>query len=409
MDSEDTKKNRSTGIGFWAGIMLMAALVWGSSAWALHPPTPEQIEEYRKDGTLEARIRMAEELGNNKVDPKVAYDTQTRLIDLYEKSTGNRLNINRQPPPAWQGGLPTRGTVRIPIFLLGFQDYTGQSTGITFQNVVNKVNGAGDTAEFPYESVRNYYLRSSHNQLNISGGVYSWFDMAYPRPQVPDGYVNEGVILDLLKFWGNTMKQDFAQYDNDNDGTIDTLVILWAGPDNGWANFWWASQRPFTENFSNNVTVSGKKLKKYIWMWAKNEKQGDTDVPVKTMIHELGHALGLPDYYDYDEKAPAGGIGGLDMMAGTFGDHNCFSKFMLDWITPQVIASGNQSVVLNPSGTYQYGSSVLAFPNATNQIFSEYFMIQNRYRIGNDSNSRNPADGLLICMWMLLQHPMQKV
>jgi hypothetical protein len=32
-------------------------------------------------------------------------------------------------------------------------------------------------------------------------------------------------------------------------------------------------------------------------------------------------------------------------------DHNSFSKWVLGWLTPIVIANGNQNITLNPSGT----------------------------------------------------------
>ena len=57
-------------------------------------------------------------------------------------------------------------------------------------------------------------------------------------------------------------------------------------------------------------------------------------------IHETGHALGLPDYYDYEPgNGPDGGVGGLDMMDINWGDHNVFSKWLLDWLTPQVMSA----------------------------------------------------------------------
>jgi len=58
------------------------------------------------------------------------------------------------------------------------------------------------------------------------------------------------------------------------------------------------------------------------------------------VIHETGHALGLPDYYDYDDKVgPRGGVGGLDMMDNNWGDHNPFSKWLLGWLELTFVAA----------------------------------------------------------------------
>ena len=79
------------------------------------------------------------------------------------------------------------------------------------------------------------------------------------------------------------------------------------------------------------------------------------------VIHETGHALGLPDYYDYDDTVgPRGGVGGLDMMDGNWGDHNCFSKFLLDWMTPTVVSGGLNTVSLRSAGSF--GEAVLFMP-----------------------------------------------
>ena len=86
--------------------------------------------------------------------------------------------------------------------------------------------------------------------------------------------------------------------------------MIWTGPDNGWANFWWGYQTHFTD-FS--YIVDGVRLSKYSWQWESNPPEGSFSP--RTAIHETGHALGLPDYYDYDDTVgPDGGVGGLDMM-----------------------------------------------------------------------------------------------
>ena len=104
------------------GLLLMLALV--VPMLALEPPTPEQLKQYRADGSLEWRIRNAEALGNHRVAPWLQDRVQYRL---------NRLMLQRQgldakavdavlaPPPAWQG-MPTKGTVKVLALLLSFQE-----------------------------------------------------------------------------------------------------------------------------------------------------------------------------------------------------------------------------------------------------------------------------------------------
>ncbi len=96
-------------------------------------------------------------------------------------------------------------------------------------------------------------------------------------------------------------------------------------------------------------------------------------------IHETGHLLGLPDYYDYDaSNGPKGGVGGWDMMDSNWGDHNAFSKYLLGWIDPIVISSGTQEIILPPSGTTSSDNAVLIMPGAVPDSFGEFFLVQYR-------------------------------
>lgn len=183
---------------------------------------------------------------------------------------------------------------------------------------------------------------------------------------------------------------DFSQFDNDGDGQIEYFIVIWTGPNNGWSNFWWGYQTNF---FDPGYFVDGKRLAKYSWQWEGYYGSYGPFSP-HTVIHETGHGLGLPDYYDYDDTVgPNGGVGGLDMMDANWGDHNSFSKWVLDWLTPVVVASGSQTITLNPSATSP--DAVLIMPGATSSDpFREFFIAQNRHRIGNDQGY--PTDGMLI-------------
>lgn len=59
------------------------------------------------------------------------------------------------------------------------------------------------------------------------------------------------------------------------------------------------------------------------------------------------------------------------------------------------MATGSETVTLRTSGLYP--DAVLFMPNAVpGRIFDEFFMVQNRYRSGNDTNLFTGSDGLLV-------------
>ena len=111
-------------------------------------------------------------------------------------------------------------------------------------------------------------------------------------------------------------------------------------------------------------------------------------------IHETGHSLGLPDYYDYDgSQGPDGGVGGLDQMDGNWGDHNCFSKYVLGWVAPTIAFTNLNDEPLDKS--YATPDAVVFMPGFDPvSPWSEYFMAQNRFRSGVDQTY--PANGMLL-------------
>ena len=380
----------------WA-FSLMVALLFGVAAapplsHALEPPRPGEVERFRKFKEWEPRRAFARELGNHKIRPGRLFEAlrKARRAALsaagVSPDTAGPLAQAYAPPPAI-AGMPTRGSVKLFALLIDFPDYPH---GNTQSYVHNRLFGYGDSMEFPYESLAAYYQRSSYGQLLLdSGTTLGWYTTSYNRSAISQNRQGrESLIKEAITYFQN-QGHDFRPYDNDGDGTIDYFLVIWSGPDNGWGGFWWGYQTSFGDD---NFTVGGMHLQDYTWQWESNPAGGP--FTARVAIHETGHALGLADYYDYDDTVgPKGGVGGLDMMAWNWGDHNCFSKWILDWINPTVVASGSSLIPLSPSTTS--GEAVLVMPGITaDDRFTEFFMAQNRYRSGNDQTV--PTDGLLI-------------
>ena len=282
--------------------------------------------------------------------------------------------------------MQSKGTVKTLALLIEFPDYPHVNSS---EYIYSNLFGPGDSSHGYFDSLSNYYKRSSYQQLNISGSVLGWYKTNYNRDTiVQSDFEREKLIKEVMNYYHNE-GHDFSQYDNDNDGYIDCLMVYWSGPDNGWANFWWGEKIYFNDP---TYSIDGKKIGGYTWQWESNPV--GSPFWADTAIHEVGHILGLPDYYDYNpDIGPKGGAGGLDIMDGVWGDHNGFSKWVLDWISPNVISSGTQSLTLNPSGISK--DAVLMMPEITiNDLFSEFFLVQNRSRTGNDIDY--PGNGFVI-------------
>ena len=375
--------------------LLLTLFVLPAGALALEPPRPGELDRYAKDGSLAQRQAFAQSLGNNRVSPAVMQRLKTQQFFSQVGASGAVY----LPPPAWRG-MPTTGNVKVLTLLIDFSDWPAQNTAGTIDT---KLFGAGTSAsDFPYESLKNYYLRSSYDQLTIGGNVLGWYRPGYARSAVAQTDTGRETLIKEALDHFNTAGHDFSQYDNDGDGVVDYFVVVWAGPDNGWSGFWWGYQTSFGDS---SYKLDGKSLKTYSWQWECRYSGG---VPIDgvydqiIVMHETGHALGLPDYYDYDDTVgPDGGVGGLDMMDSNWGDHNGFSKWMLGWLSPQVVTTAPHSVTLAASGTS--AAAMVIMPGATpGDPFKEFFVVQNRQRVGNDSNCTTwsyqnmPSDGLMV-------------
>ena len=355
-------------------------------SFGMQRPSPAQIAAYKKDGTLPQRTAFAKRIGNNKFAPGAVARFRHELLvrSLLQRGLTREQTASMAPPPA-RVGMPTTGSPKIFILLIDFSDY-GHTNPAAF--IDSGVFGAGFGGA-PYESLTNYYTRSSYGLLSIQGATLGWYNTGAARSAVPTTDAGrEALIKQAINYYAG-QGHDFTQYDNDGDGKIDYFAVIWTGPDTGWASFWWGYQTTFSDI---SYTVNGKKLGTYSWQW-ETDHPGGTFSPL-VLIHETGHALGLPDYYDYDGSVgPSGGLGGMDMMDSNLGDHNAFSKFMLGWLSPVNSASGDLTGTLRPTDAYP--DAVKMMPEAApGEVFNEYFMVQNRRKTGNDQDL--PGSGLVI-------------
>ncbi len=276
-------------------------------------------------------------------------------------------------------GLPSTGNPKMLVLPIAFTNYTAP-----YQMVSNLEKVLFGTKEQTgYHSLQSYYLASSYGNLSIDGDVLEPFvapnTSGYYERDYKNG--NEYVDYDLLEMALNyhNNRVDYSQYDSDNDGYIDSIMMVYTAPVsfNSGSDLWWA----YTYQYESSPVkyFDGVKADYYIFMGYDfiDEVVNDNvylELNALTFIHETGHLLGLDDYYDYDlNKGPAGGIGGSDMMDATVGDHNPYSKLLLGWIDPYVTNGEDLTLTLKP---YVSSGDVLIIPkNPLNSVFQEYLII----------------------------------
>lgn len=403
----------------------------GDVALAHDTLTKEQIQQFRDEGTLNERNIRVETLkqfrlgeGNlqraiYKVRRAALESSGLSAADVARALTGGPMMAF---PFTSQPELPSRGTVNTLTVLVDFKDFRASNVlpGLTVNAIRDNIYGMGTTtaqAFKPHESLHEYYRRASQDQVDVQGNVLGWHSFSGDRKDYEPLKAPANLPLDerqeLQAYYDNKAlfkiiiealgafddNHDFAQYDNDNDGDIDLVTILYAGPPKGWGSFWWAYRWEFFIQEAESKQFDGKRLRQFVFQFVDVRGPNQDDFNPTTLLHEMGHAFGLADYYDYDpERGPPGGVGGLDMMHANKGNQNGFSRWLLDWIKPSVLGEGEPKIVtLNASGSaLKTDKAVAIFPGlaGSSSPGQEMFIVENRFKTGNDASL--PGNGLLI-------------
>ena len=127
----------------------------------------------------------------------------------------------------------------------------------------------------------------------------------------------------------------------------------------------------YSESKNDKPATSGFSWSSFDMMYTSYCERNKNDTPdlsdlskIKldshTFIHELGHLLGLEDYYSSSDSSyhPAGES---TMMDQNIGDLDSYSKMLLGWVTPYVVYGTSEITITNVSKNS--GNSVIVIPS----------------------------------------------
>ena len=218
---------------------------------------------------------------------------------------------------------------------------------------------------------------------------------------------------------------DFTQYDNDNDGYVDFVYLIYAGKgeaDGGAANTIWphswdvysaavSGYASFNESqYYARATFDGKRVLNYACSGEINGQTGKR-AGIGTITHEFSHVIGLPDLYDidygqnYEDEATPGAWhvmdgGSYNNDGKTPPNYTIYDKYFLGWKTPTNLGATAQNLSLKAAGTDGYNAYQITSDNSllaatsTNTVY----YIENRQQSGWDAHV--PGHGLVI--WKIM-------
>lgn len=283
-------------------------------------------------------------------------------------------------------------------------DFSDKLASVSIATIYNRFFGISG------KTFRNYFVENSYNMYAPDGIVIG--NKWYRAPQTYSYYRDDpntlgcdyghgGIyprnvqrlfedVLDLINSDPSVTNATLSELDVDGDERLNRVIIVHAGGEaayGGNCNDIWAVRWGIYPKTIKGKTFSDFAMSaEYLSVHSDIQRSGID-------CHEFGHILGLPDLYDYSDNTYGTGQWSL-MSSGSWGNDyaitpvhlDAWSKYQFGWVT----------AITNPIGlTYMYSAEI------NNQIvkyttldLSEYFIVENRQKIGFDSSL--PGSGLLI-------------
>ena len=188
--------------------------------------------------------------------------------------------------------MPSQGTAKAAVFYVDFPDcqYSYEPDTDYLRQIVFGGEDQEDPS-YPFESISAFYSRSSKDALSLEGDVFRYT----AKNSIADYCLDHGALLEecLLALDDSV---DFSQYDGNSDNCIDVSVIC--VPDSDYSGYWWPAA--VEQGWNSRMTVDGMNIGHMISGTMPVESDTDHYKFVYTNVHEMGHAMGLPDYYVYN-------------------------------------------------------------------------------------------------------------
>lgn len=292
-------------------------------------------------------------------------------------------------------GCPTTGSPAVLVIPVDFSDVTASSKGYSIDTIVNAFEKDG---EVDYYSVYDYYYISSYGALTLDITVLDdWFRPAntstYYEQATYDYYgsdveIGDQLIIDeALAYLESRM--DLSEFDSDNNGTIDSIVLVNTLDIDGDTNFKWAYRywNIYTDSDEYYYEYDGVRANDYLWMSCgflheEYDESGDVNYDVSnpintyTAIHEFGHVLGADDYYNTASEGEHP-MDGCDVMDYMTGDHNAYTKFNYGWLTTSRLVTTTSSVTLTLEEFSANGDTIIIANNWDSALgaYQEYYIV----------------------------------
>ena len=287
--------------------------------------------------------------------------------------------------------------------MLTGEDYN-RNYSYTYRGRTYNVNSKG--------SARQYFEDVSFGQYNphfdVVGPVTISKEHSYYGKNNSAGQDSkpEYMIEEACKLADTECNVDFSQYDNDRDGYVDFVFVIYAGygeADGGASTTIW----PHAWNLYQAAGRMCKVDDKIVDLYAcgnELDNYSKTHTGIGTFCHEFSHVLGLPDLY-VTNNASHNTLNEWDIM--DYGPYNnegntppsfsAYERFFMGWLQPRLITEPENITLeeINSSNTalmITEGDSANLIGNDPNP--TTFYMLENRQQEGWDEHL--PGHGMML-------------
>ena len=271
----------------------------------------------------------------------------------------------------------------------------------TYQNKTYEVQSEGSAWKYFYDSSSGQY----DPQFDVVGPVTVKNNMAYYGENVRNfDAAPWTMVKEACELVNDSV--DFSLYDNDNDGYVDFVYVIYAGygeADGGVANTIWPHSYWLLEA-GINCKVDGKQVDLYA-CGNELDSHSNKHTGIGTFCHEFSHVLGLPDMYETTGNGTHKTLGEWSIL--DYGPYNnegntppaysAYERFFMGWLIPELIVdtanikledikTSNRALLISSSDEHNLIGND---PKPTS-----FYMLENRQQVGWDEFI--PGHGMML-------------
>ena len=351
-----------------------------------------------ENGAIAPSKHLAHNVAERTLDEQQVVAQLPRMEEM-TAAINQRVNAMRSSRVYRETEVPTMGEIHVPVILVEYADVKLSLTDAKTR-FDNQFNGDDYKDAGGYGSVKEYFEDQSDGQFIPRFDIIGPVTLSKKRDYYGE---NNGDIIDPNAQAMITEacrladeSADFSKYDNNGDGYVDFLYVIYAGYGES-ANSSTLTHTVWPHKSQiQPLALDGVQVSLYACSNELDGYEGTNIDGIGTVCHEFTHCLGLPDFYATNYASGAFGMDRWSVLhSGNYnnGSHTpCgytgYEKDFLGW-KKLIVLNEPTDIVLKPMSE---GGDAYKIVNDANP--NEYYIIENHKKSKGDSHI--PAEGMLV-------------